>query len=150
MLNLTRLDHLVLTVRDISVTYAFYHDILGMEIVHFGKERIALRFGDQKINLHQAGQEILPAASHPTPGSADLCFLTNLPLPEILSTWLSIKSTSLPGRCPVPARADHWSPFICVIRMATCSKLPGLSTADMPALLFTDGQENPPTRRFAV
>jgi catechol 2,3-dioxygenase-like lactoylglutathione lyase family enzyme len=63
-----RLDHLVLTVRDIGATTAWYRDVLGMEPVTFGQGRRALRFGDQKINLHQAGHELEPKAAHPTPG----------------------------------------------------------------------------------
>lgn len=78
-----RLDHLVLTVADIPRTVAFYQRVLGMEPQTFGAGRIALRFGDQKINLHQAGRELEPKATLPTPGSADLCFLTETPLSEL-------------------------------------------------------------------
>jgi catechol 2,3-dioxygenase-like lactoylglutathione lyase family enzyme len=74
--SLERLDHLVLTVRDVETTCAFYARALGMERVVFGGGRTALRFGAQKINLHQAGREFEPKAERPTPGSADLCFLT--------------------------------------------------------------------------
>ncbi|MEM0964125.1 MAG: VOC family protein [Bacteroidota bacterium] len=77
-----RLDHLVLTVRDTRATVAFYSDALGMEEVTFGAGRTALRFGDQKLNLHEAGREIDPKAALPTPGSADLCFVTSLPLDD--------------------------------------------------------------------
>lgn len=84
-MTLDRLDHLVLTVRDVQATTAFYGDVLGLEAVRFGRGRLALRFGDQKLNLHQAGQEIDPRAARPTPGSADLCFLTSEPL----AFWLA-------------------------------------------------------------
>ena len=77
------LDHLVLTVRDIDASCAFYAGVLGMEVVTFGAGRKALAFGVQKINLHQAGHEFEPKAQQPTPGSADLCFLTSVPLPEV-------------------------------------------------------------------
>lgn len=86
MPTLTALDHLVLTVADLDATRAFYTGVLGMEAVHFtpadGSTRWALTFGVQKINLHQAGAEFDPKAARPTPGSADLCFLTETPLPE--------------------------------------------------------------------
>jgi catechol 2,3-dioxygenase-like lactoylglutathione lyase family enzyme len=72
---ISHLDHLVLTVKDIKATARFYESVLGMTIIHFGNGRIALQFGTQKINLHQAGQEFEPKALRPTPGSADLCFL---------------------------------------------------------------------------
>jgi catechol 2,3-dioxygenase-like lactoylglutathione lyase family enzyme len=79
-----RLDHLVLTVSDIDATVAFYSSALGMEVVTFGNRR-ALRFGQQKINLHQAGKEFEPKAAHPTPGSGDLCFITKAPIEEVIS-----------------------------------------------------------------
>ena len=78
------LDHLVLTVADIDATVAFYTSALGMELVTFG-DRKALRFGEQKINLHQAGKEFEPKAEHPTPGSGDLCFITKAPLEDVIS-----------------------------------------------------------------
>jgi catechol 2,3-dioxygenase-like lactoylglutathione lyase family enzyme len=67
-------DHLVLTVADPEASVAFY-ERLGMRREEFGDGRIALRFGDQKINLHQAGRPIQPHARRPTPGSADVCLL---------------------------------------------------------------------------
>jgi catechol 2,3-dioxygenase-like lactoylglutathione lyase family enzyme len=76
MIQIDRLDHLVLTVRDIHETCAFYTAVLGMRVEQFGDGRIALRFGQQKINLHEAGREFEPKAGRPTAGSADLCFLT--------------------------------------------------------------------------
>ena len=83
-MNITQLDHLVLTVKDIQASCDFYAAVLGMEVVTFGNNRKALRFGEQKINLHQAGQEFEPKAAAPTPGSADLCFLTETPLDDII------------------------------------------------------------------
>lgn len=82
-MKIDSLDHLVLTVRDIEASCDFYARVLGMAVVTFGAGRKALAFGAQKINLHQAGREFEPKALHPTPGSADLCFLTSLPLPEV-------------------------------------------------------------------
>jgi catechol 2,3-dioxygenase-like lactoylglutathione lyase family enzyme len=78
------LDHLVLTVADIDRTRDFYERVLGMEPVAFGDGRHALAFGAQKINLHEAGQEFEPKASVLTPGSADLCFLTNASVAEVV------------------------------------------------------------------
>ena len=82
--TLTALDHLVLTVRDIGATVAFYRNVLGMQAQEFqpadGSTRTALFFGEQKINLHAVGSEYLPHGRAPTSGSADLCFLTETPL----------------------------------------------------------------------
>src|SRR5690606_10034043 len=81
------LDHLVLTVRDIAASVAFYERVLGMKEVRFtpadGTARVALAFGRQKINLHEAGREFEPKAARPAPGSADLCFLTREPLEAV-------------------------------------------------------------------
>ena len=52
-----RLDHLVLTVTNIEKTVSFYESVLGMKKVIFGDNRIALIFGNQKINLHQHHHE---------------------------------------------------------------------------------------------
>lgn len=87
------LDHLVLTVQDIAVTCRFYTQVLGMEEVNFGNGRKALRFGKQKINLHQFRHEFEPKAKHPTPGSADLCFIIESPLEEAIQ---HIKNLGIP------------------------------------------------------
>jgi catechol 2,3-dioxygenase-like lactoylglutathione lyase family enzyme/ketosteroid isomerase-like protein len=82
MIAIERIDHLVLTVRDIAATCEFYRRALGMEVVVFGEARTALHFGDHKINLHAAGREVDPKALRPTPGSADLCLVMSTPLSE--------------------------------------------------------------------
>jgi catechol 2,3-dioxygenase-like lactoylglutathione lyase family enzyme len=83
-MKIDSLDHLVLTVKDIDATASFYTRVLGMNIITFGGGRKALSFGTQKINLHQHRKEFEPKAQQPTPGSADLCFITSVPLPEVL------------------------------------------------------------------
>jgi catechol 2,3-dioxygenase-like lactoylglutathione lyase family enzyme len=83
-MNLDRLDHLVLTVRDIERTCAFYERVLGMSRQSFAKGRVALHFGDQKINLHPYPSPIDPKAAVPEPGSADLCFITAAPIDEVV------------------------------------------------------------------
>jgi len=90
--TIDHLDHLVLTVRDIALTMDFYTKALGMQAVTFG-DRKALKFGQQKINLHQRGHEFDPKAAHPTPGSGDLCFIAKEPLEEVLRhlAYLSIQ-----------------------------------------------------------
>ncbi|MGJ8618276.1 MAG: VOC family protein [Sulfitobacter sp.] len=80
------MDHLVLTVRSIPETVQFYSEVLGMRAVQFdtieGETRWALAYGKNKINLHQLGKEFEPKAAFPTPGSADLCFLTDTPMEQ--------------------------------------------------------------------
>lgn len=74
-----RLDHLVLTVASIEATVAFYERVMGMTAIRFGagNHRVALRFGQQKINLHEVGNMFNPKAERPTPGSGDLCFIVD-------------------------------------------------------------------------
>ncbi len=84
-MQIDSLDHLVLTVRDIDATCDFYARVLGMEAITFGAGRRALAFGNQKINLHQQGKEFEPKAERPTPGSADLCFITRVPVAEVIA-----------------------------------------------------------------
>ncbi|MDG6773174.1 VOC family protein [Thiomicrorhabdus sp. ZW0627] len=83
-MQIRQLDHLVLTVKDLNKTVRFYESVLGMEKVVFGQNRVALKFGNQKINLHQAGMEFDPKAGNTVTGSADLCFLTDLPLEQAM------------------------------------------------------------------
>jgi catechol 2,3-dioxygenase-like lactoylglutathione lyase family enzyme len=88
-MKIDSLDHLVLTVRDIDTTVSFYTTVLGMEAITFGDGRKALSFGVQKINLHQHGKEFEPKAQQPTPGSADLCLLTSIPLTDVLGHFVA-------------------------------------------------------------
>jgi catechol 2,3-dioxygenase-like lactoylglutathione lyase family enzyme len=83
-MKIERLDHLVLTVKSIEKTCKFYSTVLGMEIISFGENRKALRFGDQHINLHEIEKEFEPNAGNPTPGSADLCFITKNEIEKVM------------------------------------------------------------------
>ena len=85
-MRIDRLDHLVLTVADLHRTIGFYAGVLGMDEVTFGDGRKALAFGHAKINLHEAGHEFEPKARQAVPGSADLCFITEDPLDEVIAT----------------------------------------------------------------
>ena len=75
-MRIRSLDHIVLTCADPEATVAFYERV-GMQREEFGGGRLALRFGDQKINLHQAGAEYQPHAATPLPGTGDLCLLVD-------------------------------------------------------------------------
>ncbi|XP_030622580.1 glyoxalase domain-containing protein 5 [Chanos chanos] len=81
--QISHLDHLVLTVRNMTKTIDFYSSVLGMEVVTFKGGRKALSFGEQKFNLHEVGKEFEPKARTPTPGSADLCLITKTPLTTV-------------------------------------------------------------------
>jgi catechol 2,3-dioxygenase-like lactoylglutathione lyase family enzyme len=96
-MRLDSLDHLVLTVRNIDKTISFYSEVLGMRPVTFAPGRKALAFGSMKINLHQAGREFEPKAQQPTPGSADLCFITSVPIREVIEHLDNCKVAVLEG-----------------------------------------------------
>jgi catechol 2,3-dioxygenase-like lactoylglutathione lyase family enzyme len=108
---ITGLDHLVLTVADLEATLRFYCDGLGMRHETFGEGRSALHFGDHKMNLHLAGKEFEPKALHPTPGSADLCFLSERPLTEVMDRLAAIGHAALLG--PVE-RAGATGPLVSI------------------------------------
>lgn len=84
-MKIDHLDHLVLTVADIAATVRFYTVALGMQEITFGGGRKALAFGSSKINLHEAGHEFEPKALRPTPGSADICLITEDPLDDVVA-----------------------------------------------------------------
>ena len=84
-MQIDRLDHLVLTVQNLEVTCDFYRRVLGIRVTAFGDNRRALAFGAHKINLHEYGREFEPKAAHPLPGSADVCFVTDTPLAEVVA-----------------------------------------------------------------
>jgi catechol 2,3-dioxygenase-like lactoylglutathione lyase family enzyme len=84
-MKIDSIDHVVFTVKDINATCEFYTKVLGMGVVTFGEGRKALAFGSQKINLQQAGRESTLIADRPTPGSADICFVTSVPISEVIA-----------------------------------------------------------------
>lgn len=84
-MKITRLDHLVLTVASIEKTCDFYGRILGFEVITFLGDRRALKFGQQKINLHQVGHEFEPKALTPKAGSGDLCFIAETPVDQVIA-----------------------------------------------------------------
>ena len=81
------IDHIVLTTRDKDACIRFYADVLGMKLETFRtptEERLALKFGTQKINLHEWGKEFTPRAHVAVPGSLDLCFIAAVSLEEVI------------------------------------------------------------------
>lgn len=84
-MQIDAIDHLVLTVRSVPASVAFYTGVLGMRETRFGDGRVAVAFGASKLNLHTAGHEHAPHAAHPTPGSADVCLLTATPLNDVVA-----------------------------------------------------------------
>ena len=88
IMKIERIDHFVLTVASIDATCEFYSRVLGMQVVRFesmGTARVALAFGTQKINLHQADAIPDPNVLKPTPGSADFCLITETPVDEVMA-----------------------------------------------------------------
>jgi len=93
-MNIVNIDHIVLTVKSIADTVKFYESVLGMNKEAYGEGRIALKFGNQKINLHEYGKEFEPKASQPIPGSEDLCFITDTKL-EVAMDYVKSKGVKI-------------------------------------------------------
>jgi len=80
-------DHIVLTTRDLKGCIRFYAEVLGMRLEEFRtptETRLALKFGNQKINLHEWGKEFTPRAHVAAPGTLDLCFIASQPLEQVI------------------------------------------------------------------
>ena len=84
------LDHLVLTTARPDACIDFYTRVMGMQLESFiggtpPVERKALKFGNQKINIHVQGSEFEPKAHLPVPGAFDLCFIASMPLDAVIA-----------------------------------------------------------------
>ena len=89
--SISHIDHVVLTVKSIESSVKFYTQVLGMEEITFGQDRKALSFGNQKFNLHQKGKEFEPKAANPTPGSIDICLVTDTPILSVIAHLKSLE-----------------------------------------------------------
>ncbi len=95
-----RIDHVVLTTRDLPSCLRFYAEILGMRLEEFRtptETRLALKFGNQKINVHEWGREFTPRAHVAAPGALDLCFIASVPLEEVILKLKNAKIEILEG-----------------------------------------------------
>ena len=92
-----RIDHVVLTTRDKEGCIRFYTEVLGMKLEKFGEHRLALKFGTQKINLHEWGREFTPRAHVAAPGTLDLCFIAGVPLESVVERLNSFKVRIIEG-----------------------------------------------------
>jgi catechol 2,3-dioxygenase-like lactoylglutathione lyase family enzyme len=93
-------DHIVLTTRDLEGCIRFYRDVLGMTLESFktpAETRQALKFGQQKINLHEWGREFTPRAHVAAPGTLDLCFIASVPLEQVIAKLKAAKVPILEG-----------------------------------------------------
>jgi len=94
------IDHIVLTTRDKDACIRFYTEVLGMKLEKFRtptEERLALKFGAQKINLHEWGREFVPRAHVAVPGSLDLCFIASVPLEKVVEKLKAMRVSILEG-----------------------------------------------------
>jgi catechol 2,3-dioxygenase-like lactoylglutathione lyase family enzyme len=94
------IDHIVLTTRDKAGCIRFYTEVLGMKLESFrtpSEERLALKFGRQKINLHEWGSEFSPRAHVAVPGSLDLCFIAAVPLEQVVSKLKEMRVEIIEG-----------------------------------------------------
>ena len=94
------LDHIVLTTRDLQACIRFYRDVLGMKLESFqtaSEKRQALKFGNQKINIHEWGREFTPRAHVAAPGTLDVCFIAAVPLEEVIARLKANDVTLIEG-----------------------------------------------------
>ena len=84
---IVRLDYLVLTANNINITTDFYRHYFGIETINFQNGRAALKIENQKINLHEVGHEIDSKAGYPTPGSDDICLISDTPIDNLLNEF---------------------------------------------------------------
>ncbi|AVF55469.1 VOC family protein [Pseudomonas fulva] len=82
---INHLDHLVLTTIDVEACKDFYTRVMRMNLEIFGAGRLALRFGEQKINVHVRGHEFEPKAHLPVSGALDLCFIASISLEKVVA-----------------------------------------------------------------
>jgi catechol 2,3-dioxygenase-like lactoylglutathione lyase family enzyme len=80
---LSGLDHLVITVTDISRAVDFYSRVLGLDVRYRDRDRVDLMLGDMALRLHWTDTDVQPRAATPTPGSLDLCLRSQLPLDQV-------------------------------------------------------------------
>jgi catechol 2,3-dioxygenase-like lactoylglutathione lyase family enzyme len=91
------LDHIVLTTGRTEQCIDFYTRVLGMTFERFAEGRIALKFGSQKINLHEKGREFEPKATLAAPGTLDICFIAAVPLEKVIARLASCKIRIIEG-----------------------------------------------------
>ncbi|NWC87405.1 VOC family protein [Pseudomonas reactans] len=106
------LDHLVLTTIDLTACKDFYTRVMGMRLETFGNGRVAFRFGNQKINVHERGYEFEPKAHLPVPGALDLCFIASISLEAVIAhlkaeTWPIIEGPVLRTGATGPIRSVY-------------------------------------------
>ena len=81
-----RLDHFVLTTAQPDEIVRFYTEVLGMTLETFRNgQRLALKFGRSKINIHVKGKEYEPKAHAPGVGTLDFCFIASVPLEQVIA-----------------------------------------------------------------
>ena len=95
-----RLDHFVLTTAQPDAVIRFYTEVLGMTLETFRNgQRLALKFGRQKINIHVKGKEYEPKAHAPGVGTLDFCFIASVPLQQVIDRLAQHKVTIIEGPC---------------------------------------------------
>jgi catechol 2,3-dioxygenase-like lactoylglutathione lyase family enzyme len=131
------LDHLVLTTVDAPACIDFYTRVLGMRLETFAGGRQALRFGNQKINVHRRGHEYEPKAHLPVPGALDLCFIADRPLDRVIE-HLRAEGVAIVEGPVARTGATHKLRSVYV-------RDPDLNLIEISELLSADDPRRPPT-----
>ena len=128
------IDHIVMTAQNVDKTIQFYCDVLGMTLERFtpadgSPERLALCFGSQKINLHQAFSPYVPHAKNPISGAVDICFLSDVSVDD----WINIfTEQSIPIEAGPTAKTWATGPLWSVYVRDPDGNLIEISNLDIP------------------
>src|ERR1700748_812863 len=95
-MTIENINHLVLKVKDIDETCNFYRNIMGMEVELFSARKGALKFGDQKLTIHQKGRSFDAEVQTNAPGPIDISFKV-VESAEQVTTELNSKNIQIEG-----------------------------------------------------
>ena len=113
-----RIDHIVMNCRDVETTASWYERALGFKREVYTSpaepgERIALKFGQQKLNLRQTGTSGWVTCKVDAPGSLDLCFITDGSLQPVIDRLKSLGIAITVGPAPRTGALGRMTSIYC-------------------------------------
>jgi catechol 2,3-dioxygenase-like lactoylglutathione lyase family enzyme len=96
---LKSIDHVVLTVHDLTATIRFYEDILDVPILCFGQDLYVLQIGSQRIALRSENRRSLTQPATMAVGASEICFLTETPLTVLVDRLRDMGVSPVEGPC---------------------------------------------------
>lgn len=86
--KIDRIDHVVINCSDLEATVAWYRRVLGMEREEFAygeHVHVALKYGRQKFNVRPTGTAHWWSVDNDSPGTLDICLITDAPIEEVIA-----------------------------------------------------------------